>query len=140
MTSKQLFGITAPDGSQYVTLTDGAGNLVSTGISTRASKTSNYPITAADTGTQFDNAGAGGEVDFTLPTASKGLHYGFIVAAAQTLKVIAGTGATIAIGASISASAGNISANAKYAAVQLEAISATEWVATSGAAGTWTVT
>lgn len=34
MTTKQLYGLSAPDGSQYVTLTDGAGNLVSdTGLS-----------------------------------------------------------------------------------------------------------
>lgn len=106
----------------------------------RASKTANYTVVAADTGTQFDNIGAAGEVDFTLPTAAVGLKYGFTVKAAQVLKVIAGSSTIIAIGTSISASAGNIQASAAYSSVQLEAISTTEWVATSGASGTWTVT
>lgn len=106
----------------------------------RASKTANYSVLASDTGTQFDNIGAAGEVDFTLPTAAVGLKYGFTVKAAQVLKVIAGSSTIIAIGASISASAGNIQANTAYSSVQLEAISTTEWVATSGASGSWTVT
>lgn len=106
---------------------------------TRVSKTANYNILSADSGTQFDNIGASGEVDFTLPTAAAGLKYGFIVKAAQVLKIIAGASTIIAIGTSISASAGNIQANTAYSAVQVEAISTTEWVATA-VTGSWTVT
>lgn len=105
----------------------------------RVSKTGNYSVLALDTGTQFDNIGASGEVDFTLPTAAIGLKYGFIVKAAQVLKIIAGSSTIIAIGSSISASAGNIQANVAYASVQIEAISTTEWVATA-VTGSWTVT
>lgn len=176
MATKQLANsLMAPDGSQYVVLTDGAGNLLTpsagsvttvsvvsaNGITgtvatatttpaitltlgpgyadTRASKTANYTVLSTDSNTQFDNTGAAGEVDFTLPTAASGLRYGFTVKANQVLKVIAGASTTISIGATSSASAGNISANTKYAHVELEAISTTEWVAFSST-GTWTVT
>jgi hypothetical protein len=107
--------------------------------SLRASKTANYTVLAADAGTQFDNIGAAGEVDFTLPAAAAGLRYGFTCAVNQTLKIIAGASTTIANGATISAAAGNASANAKYAHLELEAVSATEWVANC-ATGTWTIT
>lgn len=103
------------------------------------SKTTNYSVLAGDTSTHFDNIGAAGEVDFALPTGAVGLTYTFTVKAAQVLKVIAAASTTISIGASTSASAGNISASGAYASVTIYAISTTEWVAKSST-GTWTVT
>lgn len=110
--------------------------------SVHASKTSNYTVLVGESGIIFDNTGASAEVDFTLPTAAagnKGLRYTFIVVAAQTLKVIAGASTKIAIGASNSGTAGNISNATAFGSVTLEAVSATQWVATSST-GTWTVT
>lgn len=102
-------------------------------------KTGNYTVVALDNDIWFDNIGAAGEVDFTLPTAVRDLEVGFIVKAAQTVKIIAGASTTIAIATSVSAAAGNITANAAYSAVRLRAISTTEWVAVSST-GSWTVT
>ena len=51
-------------------------------------KTANYTITAADNFTEFNNTGAGGEVDFTLPAIAPGLVFGFRAIADFTFKVI----------------------------------------------------
>lgn len=50
MTTKQLQGLMAPDGSYYVTVTDGVGNLASLGSITnsRLAKTSNYTVQNVD--------------------------------------------------------------------------------------------
>lgn len=107
-------------------------------ITTAATKTANYSVVAGDTGKHFDNIGAAGEVDFTLPAAASGLQYCFLVDAAQTVKVIAASGEKIAIGASNSAATGNITATAAFAMTCLEAHKAAQWVARSST-GTWTV-
>lgn len=56
-------------------------------------KTANYPVTLDDSGIHFTNAGAVGEVDFTLPSGYPvGVHYCFsnpVATAPQTIKVIA---------------------------------------------------
>ncbi|HKQ06804.1 MAG TPA: hypothetical protein VJ464_16840 [Blastocatellia bacterium] len=101
-------------------------------------KTANYTVVARDTGRFFTNAGASGEVDFTLPTAAAGLTYIFYVDAAQTLKVIAGASTTIRVAGSVSASAGNITNATTGGSIRLTAISTTQWVA-EYSQGTWTV-
>lgn len=59
-------------------------------------KTANYTLVANDNFSQFDNAGAAGEVDFTLPPVSvNGYAVGFRAVAAQTLKVISAEGANL---------------------------------------------
>lgn len=81
---------------------------------TRTSQTTNLAIgqPSAASFSAFDNAGATGEVDFTLPSNSTaGAIYHFIVKAAQTFKIIANTGQTIRIGASVSSSAGSATAS-----------------------------
>jgi hypothetical protein len=105
----------------------------------QVTKTSNYTIQASDSNTFFDNFGAGGEVDFTLPAYAAGLRYCFGVIAAQTVKVIAPTLNKIAIGASNSGFAGNISANAPYSVVCLHATTTGDQWAAKSATGTWTV-
>jgi hypothetical protein len=102
-------------------------------------ETSNYTDLSADSGTVFHNTGATGEVDFSLPAASVGLTYTFIVQTAQLLKVIGSGSSTIAIGSSISATGGNIGSSTPYSAIRLIAISSTEWV-TVGNDGFWDVT
>lgn len=116
--------------------TTGSGLLLQNVV---VAKTGNYTVLTTDTNKHFDNTGAGGEVDFTLPAAASGLQYCFAVTAAQTLKVIANTGDKIAIGTSNSAASGNISNNAVYGSVCLEAHGTGQWFATSHE-GTWTVT
>ena len=60
-------------------------------------KTANYTVTAADSGTWFNTKGAGGTVVFTLPAVatSAGLRYRFQAAAAQILTVTAPAGTLV---------------------------------------------
>ena len=102
-------------------------------------KTANYTVLSADKACFFTNAGAAGEVDFTLPTAVAGLHYTFYVMANQVLKVIAGASTSIRIAGSNSAAAGNITNSTIGGSVTLVAVSSTQWVARD-TQGTWTVT
>lgn len=102
-------------------------------------KTGNYTVVVTDSARLFTNTGAAGEVDFTLPAAALGLVFEFSITVAQVLKVIANTGDTIRIAASVSASAGNISASTIGNCVRLVCIAANKWVAQSNE-GTWTVT
>lgn len=50
-------------------------------------KTADYTVTAADNGTLFTNLGAVGAVTFTLPTRARGLNFGFMAIADQTITV-----------------------------------------------------
>lgn len=85
------------------------------------------------------NEGAGAEVELTLPAAAanKGPHR-FYVQDADGIKVRAGAGDTIRIGANASSAAGYVKSIAIGSWLWLEAINATEWVATSEG-GTWTI-
>jgi len=108
----------------------------------RLTKTSDYTVRVRDCGMQFDNAGAGGAVVFSLPVVTAalvGLRYSFCVLAAQSLTVDAPASTTIRIAGSVSAASGNISASTIGDCVEIEAVSTTEWVAKSHE-GTWTVT
>jgi hypothetical protein len=113
------------------TITSGAGTIVT-------AKTASYTVRAVDSNTFFTNAGASGEVDFTLPTAVAGQTYSFYVDAAQTVKIIAGSSTIIQVAGSTSAPAGNITNATQGACITLVAISTTKWVAASHE-GTWTV-
>ena len=113
------------------TITSGAGTMVK-------EKTANYAVRPVDSNALFTNAGASGEVDFTLPSAVVGQTYSFYVDAAQTVKIIAGSSATIQVAGSSSAPAGNITNATQGACITLVAISTTKWVATCRE-GPWTV-
>jgi len=102
-------------------------------------KTSNYSVLTGDSNTYFDNTGAAGEVDFTLPAYAAGLRYCFTVTAAQTLKVIAPASTKIAIGTTNSAAAGNITAGAVYSTACIFATSVSNQWAADRTTGTWTV-
>jgi Pectate lyase superfamily protein len=111
----------------------------------RLTKTKNFIVPRGFSGTQFDNIGATGEVDFTLPSLHDtdayglGTKFGFHVAAAQTLKVIAQNRMTIRVAGSVSLSNGNVASSTVGNYIELQAISASAWVAKS-VVGTWTVT
>ena len=84
----------------------------------------------------YTNEGAGGNADFSLPTAVTGLTFTFCVQEAKPLNITANTGDTIRIGASVSAAAGTITSSTIGSCVTLTAINITEWFATSSV-GTW---
>ena len=96
-------------------------------------KTANYTVLTGDTGTHFNNIGATGEVDFTLPAAAVGLNYVFAIFAAQTLKIITNGGDLLK---SDVFSASNISNNVPYSVLSLEAHGTGIWVIVS-ATGAW---
>lgn len=100
---------------------------------------SNRDVAVSETRVIFTNEGATARQDFTLPTAVAGLEYGFYCQDADGIRVIAASGDTIRIEASVSAAAGRIDSTTIGSAVVLVAINATEWVAISKL-GTWTVT
>ena len=61
------------------TQADTSGRLKLTTIAVQkelqSTKTSNYSVLSTDSNTDFDNTGAAGEVDFTLPAYAAGLRY-----------------------------------------------------------------
>ena len=102
-------------------------------------KTANYTLLATDTAQTFINTGAAGLVNFTLPLASSGLTYTFIVEANQTLKITATNNGTIQVGNNESFVNGNVETDIVGSVIKLLGISDTEWIATS-AVNVWTVT
>lgn len=90
-----------------------------------------YAITTGQSSNTFTNEGASAEVYLTLPPAAPGLFYEFVVQDVNGLRVNAGSGDTIRVGGSVSATAGYIRAETIGAAVILKAINATEWVAST---------
>jgi len=107
---------------------------------TVSTKTSAYPVVAADDWKRFDNAGAGGSVTFTLPASpSAGDNWCFLVATAQSVVVLANTGENIMMGNVAGASAGNLTANTVGSSVCLYFQSSTAayvWASN----GTWALT
>lgn len=103
------------------------------------SETADYNVTVADSGGHFDNIGAAGEVDFTLPVAERGLHYSFLVDAAQIVKIIAQSGEQIASAGANSAAGGNIQSATPYDMISIKCHKAGQWVVAS-ATGSWTLT
>lgn len=58
-------------------------------------KTANYTILSTDNFTLFDNTGAGGEVDLTLPAIANGYCFALRCQAAQVFKFISNEGSNI---------------------------------------------
>ena len=67
----------------------------------------------------------------TLPAASVGLQYSFVVEDALGIRITANTGDTIRIGAAVTAAGGYIESTTVGASITLTAINNTEWIATS---------
>jgi hypothetical protein len=95
-------------------------------------------LAVAESRTLLTNEGATAENYHTLPTAAAGYEFIFYCQDTDGIRVVANTGDTIRLGASVSASAGFVRSVAAGSCVTLVAINATEWVATS-IVGTWTV-
>lgn len=93
MTAKQLTGSFAPDGSQYVTLTDGAGNLVAAGGGTAANinTTTTVTPTSGTQGVLFNNAGVlGSDSGFTYAGASGEVDIAGVLALPTTTSATVG--------------------------------------------------
>lgn len=103
-----------------------------------SSHTGDYSVLAADSGTHFDNIGAAGTVIFSLPSVAAGLSFGFLVSAAQTVRVAAAGSEQIAIGGTNSAAGGNVESNTPFSFIQVESHGVGQWVASSSV-GSWTV-
>jgi hypothetical protein len=58
-------------------------------------KTANYTLVATDNYSMFDNAGAAGEVDLTLPPIANGYFFGLRAQAAQVFKFISNEGSNV---------------------------------------------
>lgn len=129
-------GLINLSGRSTVFLTAGARFLTNNITQT---KTANYAIVAAESGARFNNIGAAGSIDLTLPAAADGLKFAFLVRTAQQIRVIAQAGERIAVGPTNSALAGNAASSTPFAFLELESHETAQWVA-SGLVGSWTVT
>jgi hypothetical protein len=126
----RLWGCSDEDGDWYP--------MEARGITVVPNTTGPVALTSLDQGRVLTNDGAGGSVEYQLPTAAPNLAYEFCVVTAQTLQVTAASGDTIGVGSSTSATAGNITNNVVNACVSLFAPNASGWIARSFTT-TWTV-
>jgi hypothetical protein len=104
-------------------------------------KTASYTIQAAESGTIFTNTGATGAITFTLPVATPGLRYSFVVGVAQNLIVDPnGTNQVSVVATGVPAVAGkHISADAIGEALHLVCALPGVWSFAATPIGTWTV-
>lgn len=72
-------------------------------------KTANYTAVAADNFTIFDNTGAAGEVDITLPAIANGYYFAFRAAANQVIKAISNEGGNV-IGSTLTQTSASVTA------------------------------
>lgn len=101
-------------------------------------ETADYAIAAGECGKLFTNEGASGAVQFTLPAATVGLHFDFVVKAAQELRIDPNGTETVSLDTGVQQGAGKyITANAVGEFIRLVCVKAGEWT-TLGAIGTWT--
>ena len=94
-------------------------------------------IGVAESGSVHTNAGAAGAAAWVLPDAAAGLHYTFVVMAAQEMRVTPAAGDKICVAGVCGDAAEYWSADAVGASITIVAVDATNWVATSYT-GTWT--
>ena len=100
-------------------------------------KTAAYTVTTNDNGKVFTNTGASGAVTFSLPAATVGLWYRFVVKAAQELRIDPNGTETISLPTGVQQAAGKyISADAIGERISVECVKAGEWDTTE-AVGTW---
>lgn len=110
-------------------------------------KTANYQLLAGapstDNFVMFDNTGAAGEVDFTLPAIGPGYFFGFRVQTDQTLKVISTEGANmIAFNNNVANSVAFSTAGSRIGGVfhVYSNPAGTKWIVEDASAGANTVT
>jgi hypothetical protein len=90
-------------------------------------KIANYTIVANDNMSMFDNTGAVGEVDLTLPAIANGYNFGIRCQAAQTFKFISAEGGNI------------IGTSATQSSVSIAAIGGVIYIYTNPAGTKWIV-
>lgn len=100
-------------------------------------KTTDYTVKKEETGCTFNNAGAGGTVIFTLPTAVAGLEYTFYKFTNQTMTITAGGGDVFIKAAAAGDSSLTNTVNELGAVVKIRAVSSSSWLVES-ISGTWT--
>lgn len=108
-----------------------------------ATKTANYQILSTDNFTQFNNLGASGEVDFTLPAIANGYFFGFSGQSDNILKIISTEGSNIIAlnnltASSAAAATGSQKIGANFVIYSNPA--ATKWILENRSAGAVTVT
>ena len=102
-------------------------------------KTADYTVLTGESGLTFNTVGAGGTVVFSLPAATVGLKYRFLVGAVQELRVDPNGVETIALPSTGAQQAAGsyITANAVGENVTIECVTAGCWEVFSYV-GTWT--
>jgi len=108
------------------------------GLTLVQDKASDFNVDDSDNQAVFTNTGATGQVTATLPAASAGLAFEFVVTVAQNLVVQAATGDTIRVAGSVSTAGGTATANTIGHTLRLVAVDGTQWIATA-VNGTWTL-
>lgn len=104
-------------------------------------KTGAYTILDTESGTMFTNLGSTGTIALTLPPATVGLHFPFVVRATQTLRITPNGTETLESTAlpRVAGGAGKyISAGVIGARIHLVCLEAGKW-AVWASEGTWTV-
>lgn len=106
-------------------------------------KTADYTVLASDNLTFFDNFGASGTVNFTLPTLANGLSYNFRCRADQTLTVTSAAGNDMEafndlLASSVSFGSGGAKVGGEFQVFSNPA--ATRWIVRTLSAGANTVT
>ena len=82
----------------------------------------------SDSGTKYNNTGAGGEVKINLPSSPTiGTRYSLCVVAAQYMRLVANTGQTIQLDAMVSAVAGYMRSNYSGASATVEYVGSNQW-------------
>lgn len=102
-------------------------------------KTTNYSLLSTDSGGTFTNGEAVGSVTFSLPAAAAGLHYKFYVTTNQNFVIDAAGSDTIRLGASVTASGGNLTSNTVGDSLELIYIGSGQWGVLGKEQGTWAV-
>ena len=107
-------------------------------IKTVEAKTASYAVVAeVDNGKIFTNQGASGAITFSLPAATVGQCFAFIVKAAQELRIDPNGTETIALPTGVQQAAGKyVGADAIGERLEIECVKAGEWDAKG--VGTWT--
>lgn len=102
-------------------------------------KTAAYTVVASDdNGKTFTNQGAGAQVTFSLPAATVGQWFRFVVKAAQEIRLDPNGTETVSLPTGVQQAAGKyISADAIGERISIECVKAGEWD-TSDGVGTWT--
>lgn len=100
--------------------------------------TSDPTPTSNDSGTVYTNQGAGSQVTITLPEASAGRQFTFIVEDSDGITVQAAAGDTIRQAGSVSSAGGTASSTTIGDTITLIAISSSQWFAVASH-GTWTL-